>query len=202
MSAHFHWEGEDFVLHNTDVKLEKLSDNAYYPSFFINADLAVNMGWFINKGNNNYDLGPNLSIKIPEGSIPTPVDIPNHGNSKFWSYGTSSKMTRLSLACNWRFCDLNKAFENVLGSSKRSLFIYSDVGVSGVVGNQVTDLLREVNYKREGKGSQYFEPLHIQYTPVRKDTLDIIETQVAETTGALTQFRPGNTIVTLHFKKT
>ena len=97
---------------------------------------------------------------------------------------------------------MNATFKNVLGSTKRSLFIYSDVGGSGVVGNQVTDLLREVNYKREGKGSQYFEPLHIQYIPVRKDTIDIIETQVAETAGALTQFGPGNTIVTLHFKRT
>ena len=71
-----------------------------------------------------------------------------------------------------------------------------------MVGNQVTDLLREVNYKREGKGSQHFELLHIQYIPVRKETIDIIETQVTETTGDLAQFGPGNTIVTLHFKKT
>ena len=70
------------------------------------------------------------------------------------------------------------------------------------MGNQVTDVLHEVNYEREGKRSQYFEPLHIQYILVRKDTIDIIETQVAETTGELTQFGPGNTIVTLHFKKT
>ena len=73
--------------------------------------------------------------------------------------------------------------------------------IHSVVGNQVTDLLREVNYKREGKGSQYFEPTHIQYIPVRKDVIDIIETQVAETTGELVEFGKGNTIVTLHFKK-
>ena len=106
------------------------------------------------------------------------------------------------MTCNWRFINLDRAFERIVKASKRSLFIYSDVGSSGVVGNQVTDLLREVSYKREGKGSQYFEPLHIQYIPVRKDVLDIIETQVAETTGDLTQFGSGNTIVTLHFKKT
>ena len=90
----------------------------------------------------------------------------------------------------------------MVGVSSRPLFIYSDVGSSGVVGNQVTDLLREVNFKREGKGSQYFEPLHIQYIPVRKDTIVIIETQVAETSGQLARFGEGNTIVTLHFKKT
>ena len=87
-------------------------------------------------------------------------------------------------------------------TTKRSLFVYSDVGGSGVVGNQVTDVLRKVNYNREGKESQYFEPLHIQYIDVRKEVLDIIETQVAETTGELAQFGVGNTIVTLHFKKT
>ncbi|KAJ7371654.1 hypothetical protein OS493_023672 [Desmophyllum pertusum] len=32
----------------------------------------------------------------------------------------------------------------------RSLFVYSDVGGSNV-GNQVTDLLREINFHREGK---------------------------------------------------
>ena len=121
----------------------------------------MDTGWLINKGNNNYDLGPNLSIEIPVGSIPNPADMPNPSVSKFWSYGFLSGMIRLSLTCNWRFCNLNKAFENVLGSSKRSLFIYSDVGGSRVVGNQVTDLLREVSYKCEGKGFQYFEPLYI-----------------------------------------
>ena len=75
-------------------------------------------------------------------------------------------------------------------------------GSRRVAGNQVTDLLGEVHYKRGGKGSHYYEPLHIQYIPVRKDVIDIIETQVTETTGALTKFGAGNTIVTLHFKKT
>ncbi len=65
----------------------------------------------------------------------------------------------------------------------------------------MTDLLREVNYLRKGEGSHYFEPLHIQYIPLRKDVLDIIETQVSETTGELTDFGEGNTILTLHFKR-
>ena len=197
-TAHFEWEGEDLVLHNVDVKLEKWTDNTYYPSFFINADLAVDMGWFKKDANDKYVLGPNLTVEIPNGVIPTPTDIlsinPSLSGDKFWNYGSGSGLIRLTLTCNWRFINLNASFKNVLGSTKQSLFVYSDVGGSGVVGNQVTDLLREVNYKREGKGSQYFEPLHIQYIPVRKDTIDIIETQVAETAG--------NTIVTLHFKKT
>jgi len=96
---------------------------------------------------------------------------------------------------------LDVAFKNVTGTTKRSLFVFSDVGGSGVVGNQVTDLLREVNYNWEGKGSQYFKPLHIQYIQVRKEVLDIKEVQVSETTGELVKLGAGHTIVTLHFKK-
>ena len=106
------------------------------------------------------------------------------------------------LTCNWRFVNLNVSVKNVLVSTKRSLFVYSDMGGSGVVSNQVTHLLLEVNYQCEGKGSQYFEPLQIQNIPVRKDTIDIIETEVSETSGDLTQFGPANMIATLHFKKT
>ena len=206
-AAHFEWQGEDLVMHNRDVKLTR-HNAQYYPKFYIHVDLAKDMKWFIHTGS-KYELGPNLILEIPEGTIPDPLDLPNPSNNKFWHYGSVDDgsggrifMMQLSLTCNWRFTNLNKAFGAVVNPDKRSLFIYSDVGSSGVVGNQVTDLLREVNYKREGKGSQYFEPLHIQYIPVRKDVLDIIETQVAETTGDLTQFGSGNTIVTLHFKKT
>jgi len=67
------------------------------------------------------------------------------------------------------------------------------VGGGSVVGNQVTDLLREVNFIRKGAGTQYFEPAHIQYIPVRKEVLDIIEVQVAEATGELTTFGAGIT---------
>ena len=56
----------------------------------------------------------------------------------------------------------------MVGTRLRSLFVYSDVGGSSVVGNQVTDLLREVNFRRKGEGVQYFEPLHIQYIPLCK----------------------------------
>ena len=207
-TAHFEWEGCDLVLHNHDVTLQKIN-NSYFPAFFINADLAVDMGWFIKKGNNNYALGPNLTIEIPDGVIPSPTDItsinPSSLGDKFWNYGVLSKLIRVTLTCNWRFINLNASFKNVLGSTKRTLFVYSDVSGSSVVGNQVTDFLREVNYKREGKGSQYFEPTHIQYIPVRKDVIDHSragrvwkrqhdrDTSVQERQmrgGSLTRFRP------------
>ena len=66
-----------------------------------------------------------------------------------------------------------------------------------VVGNQVTDLLREIP-PESSKGS--YEPVHIQYLPVRSDVIDIIELQVAENDGKLVEFSSGVTSVTLHFK--
>ena len=66
----------------------------------------------------------------------------------------------------------------------------------------MTDLLREAMYQRKGRGSVYFALLHIQYIPLGKGVVDIVETNVAESNGDLTKFGPGNTIVTLHFKKT
>ena len=102
----------------------------------------------------------------------------------------------LGIFCNWRLINLEEVFETLFGATSRSL------GSSGVVGNQVTDLIREVNFVRKGVGNWYFEPLHVQYIPLRKDTIDIIETQVEERTSELSKFGPGNTIVTLHFKKT
>ena len=202
-AVQFEWEGEDLLLKNTDVKLQKHL-GTYYPLFAVDAEFAVEMGWFKDLGNDQYAIGPNLTIEILNGITPLPIDtaLAHTSGDEFWRYETSSKFILMTLTCNWRFSNLNTSFKNILDSTKRSLFIYSDVGGSGVVGNQVTDLLREVNYQREGKGYQYFEPTHIQYIPVRKDVIEIIETQVSETTGDLVQFGEGNTIVTLHFKKT
>lgn len=40
----------------------------------------------------------------------------------------------LSLSVSWRFINLGFAFNNVFGPSTRSLFVYSDVGASNVLG--------------------------------------------------------------------
>jgi len=50
----------------------------------------------------------------------------------------------------------------------------------------------------------YFEPLHIQYLPLRNEVVEIIQIQVTETSGTedkLVRFGKGNTLVTLHFKR-
>ena len=201
MYIKFKWEGNELVTDNEDTtKTSKL------PMFMISKDLTQKMKWVIEKEDGTRQLGPNLQQELFGESVPdlnasgVREDV-QKGNRQgvFWT--AVDTYYRFSYHCNWRFINLNAAFDQVIGSTSRSLFVYSDVGGSGVVGNQVTDLLREVNFIRRGTEIQYFEPLHIQYIPVRKDLIDIIETQVAETTGELVDFGEGNTIVTLHFKQ-
>ena len=198
----FKWEGDELVTDNQDTV--KSGDA---PLLMIRKDLAQKMKWVIENKDGTRQLGPNLKQELFGEAVPDleargiyeDVKKPD-GKSVFWT-ASGDTFYKFSYHCNWRFINLNSAFEAIVGATSRSLFVYSDVGGSGVVGNQVTDLLREVNFIRRGFGVQYFEPLHIQYIPVRKDLIDIIETQVAETTGELVDFGEGNTIVTLHFKQ-
>ena len=148
--------------------------------------------------------------KVPEPFDTDDVEPKTDGNTtpptdRFWRVTNKKKSeenrVHLSCACNWRFVNIKNALDDLVGGTNRTLYIYSDVGGRTVVGNRVTDLLREVRFKSEGLGSQYFEPIHIQYIPIRKQILDIIEVNVAETTGELTRFGEGNTILTLHIRK-
>lgn len=147
-----------------------------------------------------YTLGPNLRMELAVLRKPPPLDLGSITN--YPDYFESRNGTlHLSCTVNWKFMNLNHAFQGVVGNMARSLLIYSSVGGSSVVGNQVTDLPRKIKFERTGKGINYFEPLHIQYLPVRNDTINIINTQVAETNGDFASFSEGNTIVTLHFKR-
>jgi len=149
------------------------------PALHFNVDLAVKMGWLKqNETTKLYELEPNIQTEFFDDKIPNSRVLDDvhdkDGKPVFWMVSEYGYL-KLSIYCNWRFLNLIKAFEAVVGSSSRSLFVYSDVGGSSVIGNQVTDLLREVNLIRRGAGVQYFEPLHIQYIQVRKEVLDIIE---------------------------
>ena len=168
-------------------------DAAFSPILRISVFLAINMGWLrfddSQPSGQEYQLGPNLVMEHFYDTIPDPKDI----DSKTF-FKVENQMVQLSTYCNWRFINLNSAFESIVGSPTRTLQVYSDVGGSSIVGNQVTDLLREVKYKNEGKGTVYFEPLHIQYLPLRNEYIEMIETQVADTDGNLVNFGPENTI--------
>ena len=186
----------------------------------IDVALAFKMGWLIQKENLDYTLGPNLHWEYIQRDINKPwlrdiekgipnfqlkrdwADLPaERGVNAFWRV-TQNKVLLLSMSLHWRFIHLNQAFRSVIGSPMRTLHVYSDIGGSSIVGGQVTDLLREVQYKQQGRGTVYFEPLHIQDLPLRNTFVDQFESQIAEYNGQLVRFAgPTPTILTLHFKR-
>ena len=203
----FRWEGDDLLIDNTNVCH---CDNDT-PALSLYTKLALKMGW-LRKIASGLILGPNLQQEFMGDQIPDMKknsdwnDVnDDQTNRVFWTVRSFlPDHLQLSMSCSWRFTNLNVAFRSVVGDPSRSLHVYSDVAGSTIVGNRVTELLREIHYKR-GRGTIYFEPLHIQYMSLRNEVMEIIQIQVAETFGTggdLVKFGKGNTIVTLHFKKT
>ena len=206
----FKWEGEDLLIDNTNICHCGLKT----PTLTIYTKLALKMGW-LRQIDTVLMLGPNLQQEFIGDQVPnmTKPAVDNdwkdvtdgQGNAVFWTVRSIlPDYLQLSMSCNWRFTNLNVAFRAVVGEPTRSLHVYSDVAGSTVVGNRVTDLLREIQYKRQARGTLYFEPLHIQYMSLRNEVVEMIHVQVAETIGRggdLVKFGDGHTIVTLHFKK-
>ena len=206
------WQGEDLYLDNSKVSRWRYAQRGvqqYSPFVAFNLKVCLKMGWFEKNGNSGYKLGPNLLMSFPEGKIPAKndADFFSGFDPLYFTSDTDANNTTwmfLSMRVNWTFINLNHAFRSVVQDPTRTLHIYSDVGSSTMVGDKIVDLLREVKYDRTTRGQVYFEPRHIQYIPVRREVMDIIEVQVAETVGTgddLAQFGPGHTLLTLHFKQ-
>ena len=173
-----------------------------YPAIWINLTLALEMGWFEEDEDEDdsqfgYKLGPNLSIQLNGYEIPSTTDIISFltasggvqhvaYSDKYWirpqwADGSFMDTTRISLDVSWRFLNLDYAFNNVSNHTSRPLYVYSDVGSSNVLGDQITDFIRAINFRREGRGSYFYEPAHLPYMPLRKEVLDILQVQIAET---------------------
>ena len=222
-----HWYVKwDWVRHGSEVELKINNTDMVRAGRLkttkvaIDVALALKMGWLLQKENQDYTLGPNLHWEYIERELNKPwlrdiekgipnfqrkrdwIDLPDErGVNAFWRV-TQNKVLHLSMSVHWRFIHLNQASRAVIGSPMRTLHVYSDIGGSSIVGGQVTDLLREVQYKQQGRGTVYFEPLHVQYLPLRNTFVDQIESQIAETNGQLVRFAgPTPTILTLHFKR-
>ena len=180
----------------------EINNSPRYPHLFIGLELAKAMKWVEmgigDDGQPQYVLGPNLRKDFPNHVVPEARDVlvpVNNGDEMF--YQVTADALQLSAHINWVFMDLDGAFERAFGCNRRPLYVYSNAMRSMVVGNQVTDLMREVPY---ALSERHFTPNPVQYMPVRSDVMDIFETQVAENDGTLVNFVPGVTTVTLHFK--
>ena len=111
------------------------------------------------------------------------------------------KFLQLSLLVEWQLNNLDASFEKIVGTRKRTVMVYSDLIESTVVGSGKFPLLREVQLLRTGDGESTAEPLHHQWIKVRGKQLDIVEVEIASTSGPLAILPPGKTIVTIGLKQ-
>ena len=112
-----------------------------------------------------------------------------------------NKRLHLSRSVEWQFNNLNTSFEKAVGTRKRTVMVYSDLVESTVVGSGKFPLLREVQLLRTGDGESTAEPLHHQWIKVRGQQMDILEVEIASTSGPLAILPPGKTLVTIGLKQ-
>ena len=121
-----------------------------------------------------------------------PMQVVTHNGVKF---------LQLSLIVQWQLNNLDASFEKIIGTTRRTMMVYSDIVESTVMGSGKFPLLREVQIMRTGDGESTAEPLHHQWIKVRGNQLDIIEVEIANTDGTLAVLPPGKTIVTIGLKQ-
>ena len=117
------------------------------------------------------------------------------------TFVVKNKRLHLSRMVEWQFNNLNASFEKVVGTRKRTVMVYSDLVESSVVGSDKFPLLREVQLLRTGEGESTAEPLHHQWIKVRGQLMDILEVEIASTSGPLAVLPPGKTLVTIGLKQ-
>ena len=110
------------------------------------------------------------------------------------------KFVQLSLMVEWRLNNLDASFEKIVGTSKRTVMVYSDIVESTVVGSGRFPLLREVQLLRTGERESTAEPLHHQWIKVRGNQLERVEVEIVSTIEPLTILPSGKTLVTIGLK--
>ena len=220
------WKGESLVIEA--IAKEELLNNRQINmvEFYINLDIALKFGLLRLKtgktGNsqNDYLIGPNLQYSLPtktydettgpvgsryrtyynwEGEVYEGVNY----TSRAFTIVTADnvKWVRLHQAFEWQLNNLDASFEKIVGTRKRTVMVYSDLVESTVVGSGKYPLLREVQLLRTGEGESTAEPLHHQWIKLRGNQLDILEVEIASTSGPLAILPPGKTLVTIGLKK-
>ena len=182
------WKEDALILHAVP-KGELLNTN----TFALDLGVAEKFGLIEQpQGVVGYVLSPNLQFTCPPPPPVTytdkthPID-PSNGSDTHWNgehyagtqltdltrdisditYQVKNKRLHLSRMMEWQFNNLNSSFEKLVGTSKRTVMVYSDVVESSVVGNDKCPVLREVQLLRTRDGRSIVEPLHLQWIKVR-----------------------------------
>ena len=147
----------------------------------------------------NAQPGPSTLVDFRDRSFPKPDSW-----SKFVTLpgsSTGERFVALQVNVNWEIRGLNGAwFEKEFGNPNRTLRVYSNANASSIVGNQVSDVLREVNFDSNPEGQQYLEPKHRQYLQVRQQEYEVMEVALDDLSDSPVQVGPGVTSVVLHFR--
>ena len=102
---------------NETIKLHSKYPNA----FKINRTLDMKLGWLKEMSTGNYVLGPNLrqefftDIVLGLQNINVSHDL---GDGCELEHGKDKPVFCVSVACKWRFMNLNQAFETVDGTRR------------------------------------------------------------------------------------
>ena len=200
----YEWEGEDLRM-----QFKKLSDinptpGIVYVQWHVHVSMAKLMGWLVETEKDKYALGPNLRyegeyVKNSTGNSIQPANNTEVNRHDLWK--VEADLMQLSLTVNWIFFNFNMSFREVVGEPSRTFLVYSDVVDSNVIGGQMHPLVREVENRRLGRGVAYFEPLHIQWLPCRREYKDTLEVQVSKSHGVFVKFGKGCTLVAFVFKR-
>lgn len=190
--------GDDFEMHVG----QDGNETASHLAIKVDSRLAKVMKWILfNKdGTPTRFLEHHLIPYLKDAKMPESTELT--GNAMFELKADENAFI-LSRKAQWRFVQLNRIFDHVTKRHKRTLYIYSNVGASTIVGDQMVSLLREVEYNpRQGQNDHFhFEPNVIQYHDVLSTDMDVIEVQITETDNTLLEFGQGVTTLVLHFKR-
>ena len=201
----YEWDGEDLRILAKKLDDVALTTGFAFVQWHVHVSMAKLMGWLVQNKDKSYALGPNLRYELiydtssSLGNYYKDVKNTELNNHDLWKI--ESDHLQLSMCINWRFVNLNVAFREVVGEPSRTFLVYSDLVDSNIVGGQQHAMLREVEYRRQGKGVAYYEPLHIQWLSCRREYMDVVEVEIAETHGGLVRFGAGRTLITFVFKR-
>ena len=221
------WKDNALVLHAVPKgDLLNANKSKVTSTFFLDLGVAERFGFIEEpKGVTGYVLGPNLQFTCPtvtytnqtkpDSTMPSartefnwngehyagvqPSDLTSDVMDQMFE--VKNKRLHLSRMVEWQFNNLDASFEKIVGTSKRTVMVYSDLVESTVVGSGKFPLLREVQLLRTGEGESTAQPLHHQWIKVRGQQMDIVEVEIANTSGPLAILPPGKTLVTIGPKK-
>ena len=205
-------------------ELLNLTQTKALTTFSLDLGVAEKFGFIEQKkGVVGYVLGPNLQFTLPTVAYdnqtqPVGASFRRDKNwiGQHWTglqptdvnrevtdqvFQVKNNQLHLSRMVEWQLNNLNVPFEKLVGTSKRTVMVYSDVVESSVVGSGKFPLLREVQLLRTGEGESTVELLHHQWIKVRGKQLEMVEVEIASTSGPLAILPPGKTLVTIGLKQ-